>query len=246
MHFSCNNCYIDGLTFNNTHIKAKETAVYLGNHINVKSHDKNILHCTNTFVRYFNSINKLFFKANTEVKYKLFKTQCMALYGCTLWDLSSKAVNYFYVQWRKCIRKLLNISDRTHSRYLAYICNDIPIEIQLYKRVVVFIRNLIKSDNKIVRTCISAAISGSQSVMCKNINHISNLLSIDKTVLLSTNFDVKKIFETYIKNIKITEDDKIAIGNIKDLLLIRYSQNTNLSFDEISYLLNYFCENKNP
>ena len=68
-----------------------------------------------------------FYDAYVDVKYKFFKTYCMSLYGCALWDLDSSFISKFYVSWRKGIRKLLGLPLLTHSEYLSLAC-DIPIK----------------------------------------------------------------------------------------------------------------------
>ena len=40
--------------------------------------------------------------AHVNVKYKLFRTFCMLLYGALFWDLGSRNTARFYVIWRKC------------------------------------------------------------------------------------------------------------------------------------------------
>ena len=48
-----------------------------------------------------------------------------------LWDYSHRGVDSFFVTWRKCIRRLLNIPYNTHNHLLPLICNDLPVECQL-------------------------------------------------------------------------------------------------------------------
>ena len=70
--------------------------------------------------------------ASFEIKYKLFKTYSMPLYGCVLWDHSSQCMEKLYVTWRKCVRKILNVPYNAHSVLLSIICNDLNIDCQLY------------------------------------------------------------------------------------------------------------------
>ena len=69
----------------------------------------------------------------------------MPLYGSVLWDFESKETVKFYTEWRKAIRRLFNLSNRTHCRYLHLICNDLPVKVQLYKRFNKFIATVINS-----------------------------------------------------------------------------------------------------
>ena len=49
------------------------------------------------FVMYFNVIISLIQKVYVNVKYALFKANCMSCYGCVLWRLSSKEIINFKV-----------------------------------------------------------------------------------------------------------------------------------------------------
>ena len=53
------------------------------------------------FTTALNGIIALFHDAFTDVKYKLFKSYCMSLYGCVLWDFESNFISRFYVTWQK-------------------------------------------------------------------------------------------------------------------------------------------------
>ncbi len=48
-----------------------------------------------------NDMDVNFSKDNPLVQYALFKSRCMALYGCPLWDLSAKSVNLVPTVWHK-------------------------------------------------------------------------------------------------------------------------------------------------
>ena len=130
-----------GLLYNNTFIKCTEAACHLGNIIGTdqsKIYDKVI----NNFITCFNGINAMFKKAYVNVKYHLFKSYCMNLYGSLFWDLGSNATKNFYIVWRKCVRKLLGLPYSTHCSYLPQLVND--------KK---FICHLATSRNQCVMVC---------------------------------------------------------------------------------------------
>ena len=52
----------------------------------------------------------------------LFRQFCMAMYGCPLWDLTSRYINKFYTVWRKAVRQIWKIPNNTHCDYLPHIC----------------------------------------------------------------------------------------------------------------------------
>ena len=107
-----------------------------------------------------------------EIKYKLFKTYCMDLYGCVLWVLASNSIIKVYTTWRKGVRLLLGLPYKTRSKFLHGVVNDIPVECQVHKRFLKFIVSVLKSENQIVKLCRQLALSGRRSAICNNINYI--------------------------------------------------------------------------
>jgi len=53
------------------------------------------------------------------VKRKLLRAYCSDFYGCVLWDLSDDAVDRVCVQWRKGLRRTLDLPVCTYSRLVA-------------------------------------------------------------------------------------------------------------------------------
>ena len=119
--------------------------------------------------------------AYCDVKYKLLKTYCMSLYGCVLWDLGSKSMSDFYVTWRKSIRKLLPL--RTHSKYLPLLCDDLPIDVQLFKRLNKFLNKALCNSNICIKICVDLAINGSGSSVSESINVISQSMYCNRNLL---------------------------------------------------------------
>jgi len=122
-----------------------------------------------------------------DIMYMLFKTYCMPLYGCPLWDYSTKTIDKFYVSWRKSIRYILDIPRTTHCALLNEICNDMPIHLQLYLRFTNFFKQLKSSNNALTNTCANLALMGSNSVASSNITIISNYLHIKRFNIINVN-----------------------------------------------------------
>ena len=103
-----------------------------------------------------------FYRIESKVRYELFRTYCMSVYGSQLWDYSLKETELFYVAWRKSIRRMLCLPQRTHCSLLPLICQDLPIDCQLHKRFLNFVHSLIHSSNTCVWLCSQLAIRGSR------------------------------------------------------------------------------------
>jgi len=67
----------------------------------------------------FNQVNNVlcfFGKLDSFVKTKLFKAYCTSMYGCKLWSLVSPSVEQFCVDWRKALRRILDLLYNCHTR----------------------------------------------------------------------------------------------------------------------------------
>ena len=81
---NCTRCF----NFMGGRIEAVNSDLHLGNIVGSVSHDEIMNNAINDFVVKFNMVYTHFAKAPFYVKYKLFKTYCMPLYGAQLWDFS--------------------------------------------------------------------------------------------------------------------------------------------------------------
>ena len=125
-----------------------------------------------------------------DVKYRLVKSYCMAFYGYMLLDLSSKNINKLYVTWRKCTRKFLDIPHLTHSRYVSFIFDDVPIEAQLHKRSVKFLSNIMLSKNHVLQLCGKL---GSQSAVSKSFHYLAHLYALSYSQICNVDYATRKI-----------------------------------------------------
>ena len=142
----------------------------------------------------------------TNVLYSLFCTYCTPLYGCQLVDFTSRDVERLYVTWRKAIRFLFQLPPKTHCVLLPLICNDVPFNVQLHRRLARFFTSCITSSNAIVRACAEQAL------------HSSSSLGRSLT-LLSRKYKCSKV--TLVNNCKCPPPDDSTLATatlIRDLL----------------------------
>ena len=104
----------------------------------------------------------------------------MALYGCQLWNFDSSITEKVYIAWRKCCRRLLQVSNRTHSNLINLLCADVDIGVQLHRRQLKFLQNCQSSPNSIVRLCYNLVLKGSKSDVSCSLNYLSSQYSLDK------------------------------------------------------------------
>ena len=172
-----------------------------------------------------------FANASHDVKYRLFKSFCMSLYGCILWDLSSPIMSTFYVAWRKCIRRLLDISPRSHGHLLHLLCGDDPVEVQIHRRFVNFMFSCYHSQNSLIALASKLVISGSRSGACNSLNYVCNMYNIDKS----------NIFQNACPLISNTADPQhdFEASRIIDFLNLRFWLRND--YNELTHIINHFC-----
>ena len=171
------NDYVDipNVSFMNGTIERVNQDKHLGNLIGNVAQNQITQAVINEFQRKVNMVKFHFKSLPPDVLYTLFKSHCMPLYGSQLLDLDSRAISGLYTAWRKAIRYIFSLPYRTHSRYLHLICNDFPIEFQLYKRFVKFFRSLCRSNNFVIVKCCSLVKEGSGSAVSNSLTRVSFL-----------------------------------------------------------------------
>ena len=137
------------------------------------------------------------------------------------------------------IRKLLRLPLRTHSKYLPLICDDLPIDVQLFKRLNKFLNKALCSSNGCVKTCGHLAINGSGSSVSESINVVSQSMNCNRNLLYGQPSVFSSNVHSYIHRIYIAPD-YFCVGNIKDLLYIRDSKCSQFNSFESTCLLEHF------
>ena len=77
-----------------------------------------------------------FSHCHSSVKYHLFTTFCMPLYGSQLWDLTLKESQRLYTAWYKAVRRIYKISPHSHRKFVY------KIDFQIHRRFIKFVYSL--------------------------------------------------------------------------------------------------------
>jgi len=201
-------------------VRSTSNAVHLGNPIGVDVDNLRIKKACNEMISQCNSLCALFPKAPIHVKYSLFKSYCMPLYGAQLWRLNSSNIERIHVCWRKCLRRLLHLPSRTHSNLLHVICRDVSFPWQLFFRTIKFIISLYNSENILLRSCMNMALSGSCSSLGSNILTIRSQLGVP---VIRSSEEARALLQTtktMASNNQEEEAERVG-GAVRDLLILR-------------------------
>ena len=224
------------LTMQSKEIPITVSEKHLGNYIGENAQENQVEMSIRELYSSANLLIAQFHSANTDVKYRLLKTFCMSLYGSPIWNFENmKLIQRFLIAWRKCLKRLLDISMRTHTAYLYCIVNDNPVENQLHKRFIKFFRGC-TDGNSYTRLCVQLVSSGSQSNICNSVNHITHLYGLNRSDF--TRYTDQELLPMLSTEFPSEVVQHVAL--ITDFLDFR-SSNKEL-YRELSDILNYLCE----
>ena len=226
------------VSFMSDFIEAVPHDKHLGNMFGNVSQNELVANLINDFQRRVNMIKHHFKYLPSHIMYHIFKTYCMPLYGIQLLDLDSNVISRFYVAWRKAIRYSLNLPWRTHSNLLHLICDDLPIDFQLYKRFLKFARSLYLSQNEIVSAAFQLALEGSGSPTGNSISKIADVMNVNRQDVFTSNFNFGEAYDC--------SSDELSVAlAIKDILHMRYNQYfgcpTFYNSNECNMILQHLC-----
>ena len=162
------------VTFDGDKIQIISKYVHLGNIVGGCNNEIRIKIPTDDCIRRANTVMSQFKLAHHSIMYKLFKSFCSSLHGFLLWDVPAESINTFYISWRKCLRKLYYLIERT-TICLHLIFEDQPIDVQVHPRILKYVISNLKSTNSLVRLSTKLCMLGSKSFTCKSINHIMSI-----------------------------------------------------------------------
>ena len=238
IHVNNLKCTMSNIMFMGKSIARVDYEKHLGFPVgNVKT-EQVVTQAINEFIIKVNMVKSHFKFLPPDIMYKLFKTYCMPLYGCPLWDYSDKIMCKFYVAWRKAIRSILGLPRRTHCSLLNEICHDMSINDQLYSRFVSFFHSLLFSTNQLTNTCAKLALRGSNSNVSNNILIASNRLAISRDNFMYVKLCRKQLFPRSISD---------TASLIIDLLHTRYNYTflpegeKFLLTRDVQYAIDYLC-----
>ncbi len=220
------------ISFNGVTINSDPNATHLGNVIGLNAQTARIDHIKQQMINQTNMLSSLFSRTNLAVKYRLFKIYCMSLYGCQLWNLDSTCIETLLIAWRKCLRKLLCLHPRTHSRYLHQICDDEPFMVQVIRRSLKFMSDVINHHNPIVRVCAFHSIMGSSSAISSSISFISSFFNVPR--LRVCNLIRSREYDKFIFT-----DDHDHVDDIANVVIIRELMDLVICFS-LNYVPNFF------
>lgn len=162
------------VSLSGTSLKWEETIKHLGNYISSDlSEREEVAHKRGELFGRVNSLLGNFAGMHHSVLSKLFKTQCLHLYGCQSWRLNDRHVKSFQTAVNRCIRRILGLHPQTHCNLLPLLIKTNPVIEQMCQRVIKMKESMMKIGGEIELLCNicsndSVSITGSNNLFIEN------------------------------------------------------------------------------
>ena len=163
-----------------TNLKCDSSVKYLGCFI-----EHNLSEATeirikkNDFVARTNSLIYTFQSTSKRTLFRLFETNCCALYGCQTWQLDDPTINRLFTSWNIAIRKIFDLPARAHTNLLPQIIDRPLISFQIANRFLKMFGAMLISTNVRVKFLASYACDNNQCILRKNLNWIAQLFDVN-------------------------------------------------------------------
>ena len=196
-------------------------AIHLGHYIGKNAHQANTNKAKSELCSRINALVFRFKHCSLNVIRHLFCTYCTSYYGCPLWDHS--ALDSYSTFWRKCIRRILGLPPRTHSRFIAPLLNKPDLKTQFHLRFANFISSCFNSSNELLKACALSSLN-SHSTVANNLRIVLSILRMDYdglTLLLPDNSLKDALRIKCQQNELQNPEDDIVIAVIEELIDIK-------------------------
>ena len=171
------------ITVNGECVPECNEAIYLGHKLSTIDESEMIFEEVKNFNVRVNMFLANFSSLKSGLKNKLFKQFCCVMYGSPLWNLNSDATRSVCVSWRKSLRRIWRIPFNAHCDIVSLISNEIPMELVLLFRFYTFFKNVINSENQVIKTISEAALQNVRSTFGNNVRKIMSMLETNATDL---------------------------------------------------------------
>ena len=232
---------------NNTPIERVHSFSHLG-HVITSSlcDDDDIAKQRCEFIGQANNCFCYFRKLNSSVQYNLFRTYCSNLYGCELWLLDNHHVEDICIAWRKGLRKIWNVSPRTHSELISLISNCLPLLDEICRRSLLFVYKCITHASPLVGFIAQHGIlhARGHSFLGRNVSFCMQRYKIPLCHIVDGSF-VASIYsfvqESYDESTVASANLLAEVLKLRDGSLILPHGQSSLTRDDINDIIEYIC-----
>ena len=151
--FSKNACPLQRqVKVNGQHVKWKDKVKYLGIILtNDMCDDADIRAKRGEFIGSLNRLNAQFRVVPDQIRIRLLQTYCTAWYGCQTWLLNTTSVKGMNIEWKKAVRRTLNLPRTTRSKLVPLLAGNHSFQEQHERRWGALYVRMMHSENILVQ-----------------------------------------------------------------------------------------------
>ena len=151
--FSKNACPLQRqVKVNGQHVKWKDKVKYLGIILtNDMCDDADIRAKIWEFIGSVNRLNAQFRVVPDQIRIRLLQTYCTAWYGCQTWLLNTTSVKGMNIEWKKAVRRTLNLPRTTRSKLVPLLAGNHSFQEQHERRWGALYVRMMHSENILVQ-----------------------------------------------------------------------------------------------
>ena len=133
-------------------VKWKDKVKYLGIILtNDMCDDADIRAKRGEFIGSVNRLNALFRVVPDQIRIRLLQTYCTAWYGCQTWLLNTTSVKGMNIEWKKAVRRTLNLPRTTRSKLVPLLAGNHSFQEQHERRWGALYVRMMHSENILVQ-----------------------------------------------------------------------------------------------
>ena len=151
--FSKNACPLQRqVKVNGQHVKWKDKVKYLGIILtNDMCDDADIRAKRGEFIGSVNRLNAQFRVVPDQIRIRLLQTYCTAWCGCQTWLLNTTSVKGMNIEWKKAVRRTLNLPRTTRSKLVPLLAGNHSFQEQHERRWGALYVRMMHSENILVQ-----------------------------------------------------------------------------------------------
>ena len=210
------------INFFNETVELVDSMNYLGFKMSSRIGDSYLDGIIKDFNVKFNIFMGDFQGIKSKLKCDLFSTYCTSYYGSNLCNFHR--LDSLEVQWRKALRRIWIVPNRTHCNLLYNVCKLNPPKVLFLTRFIRYFLTNVLSENSVVKYVFQSAVK-ENSILGNNFRYVLHKVNINVQDMTLHELNYNEIYTKIINNWKnsFTENDIRISEHILELIQQRDS-----------------------
>ena len=121
------NVSVCGFHVNGQYVEVSKCTMHLGHSVSSSDRTEIVKYAKSSFCSNFNIFRADFCHISSRLINILFQKYCCVFYGSPLWPLEGDMIKSSCVDWRKALRWVWSVDNRTHCYIITSLSNQVPL-----------------------------------------------------------------------------------------------------------------------